>query len=93
MICDKKHKIFQYAEDTTLTLDCSSKTLFAALDTLYLFYILSRLKTNSLKTNIICPKEVFKPSISSFRWKLEWRSTTFNLFGVEFSVESENNLN
>ena len=53
MICGKGHKISQYADDTTMTLDGSSKYLFAVLDTLYLFYKLSRLKIKSLKTKVV----------------------------------------
>ena len=53
MISDEEHKISQYADDTSLTLDGSSKSLFAALDTLNIFYELSGLKINSLKTKVL----------------------------------------
>ena len=80
MICDKEHKISQYADDTTLNL---------ALDTLYLFYKLSGLKINSLKTKVVWigSKKFSNQVFHHSRWKLEWGSTNFNLLGVEFSVE------
>ena len=34
---NKEHKISQYANDTSLTLDCSPSSLFAAPDTLIFF--------------------------------------------------------
>ena len=81
VICDKEHKISQYAEDTTLTLEGSSKSLFAALDTLHLFYKPSGLKINSLKTKVIWigSKKFSNQVFHHSRWKLEWESTNFNL--------------
>ena len=35
---NKEHKISQYANDTSLTLDGSPSSLFAALDTLNFFF-------------------------------------------------------
>ena len=52
-IGDKEHKISQYADDTSLALDGSPKSLFSALDTLDFFSRLSGLKINSSKTKII----------------------------------------
>ena len=73
VICDKEHKISQYAEDTTLTLEGSSKSLFAALDTLHLFYKLSGLKINSLKTKVswIGSKKLSNQVFHHSRCKLE----------------------
>ena len=53
-IGDKEKKISQYADDTTLILDGSKNSLFAALDTLEFYSRLSGLKINSSKTKIIC---------------------------------------
>ena len=81
MICDKEHKISKNAEDTTLTLEGSSKSNFAALDTLHLFYKPSGLKINSLKTKVIWigSKKFSNQVFHHSRWKLEWESTNFNL--------------
>lgn len=49
----KEHKISQYADDTTLLLDGSPKSLFAALDTVDFFSTFSGLKINSSKTKIV----------------------------------------
>jgi hypothetical protein len=37
VINDKEHKLFQYADDTSLTLDGTPKSLFAVLDTVDFF--------------------------------------------------------
>ena len=65
------------------------QSLFAALDTLYLFYKLSGLKIKSLKTKVVWigSKKFSNQVFHHSRWKLEWGSTNFNLLGVEFSVE------
>lgn len=84
-----EHKISQYADDTSLILDGSPMSLFAALDTLEFFSHISGLKINSSKTKIVWigskkfSNEVFHHS----RWKLDWGSTSFNLLGIEFSVD------
>ena len=38
VINDKEHKISQYADDTSLTLDGSSESLFSALETIEFFF-------------------------------------------------------
>ena len=38
VINDKEHKISQYADDTSLTLDGSSESLFSALETIEIFF-------------------------------------------------------
>jgi hypothetical protein len=52
-IGDKEHKISQYVDDTSLSLDGTPKSLFSALDTLDFFSRISGLKVNSSKTKII----------------------------------------
>ena len=47
VIHDKEHKLSQYADDTSLALDGTPKSLFAALDTIDFFSKLSGLKINS----------------------------------------------
>ena len=53
MINDKEHKISQYADDTSLALDGSPSSLYAALDTLERYANFSGLKINSAKTKIV----------------------------------------
>ena len=52
-IGNKEHKISQYADDTSLALDGTPKSLFSALETLDFFYKLTGLKVNSSKTKIV----------------------------------------
>ena len=81
VINDKEHKLSQYADDTSLALDGTPKSLFAALDTIDFFSKFSGLKINTSKTKIIWigskkfSDEVFHHS----RWKLDWGCTDFNL--------------
>jgi hypothetical protein len=53
VINDKEHKISQYADDTSLALDGSVKSLHSALDTLERYANFSGLKINSAKTKLI----------------------------------------
>lgn len=94
MFNGKEHKISQYADDTTLVLDGSSESLFAALDTIDLFSTFSGLQINSSKTKIVWIGSNFfsKQVYHHTRWKLEWGCTKFNLLGIEFSVELEKNV-
>ena len=90
VINDKEHKISQYADDTSLTLDGSSESLFSALETIEFFSSFSGLKINTSKTKIVWigskkfSDQVFHHTRS--RWKLDWGSTTFTLLGINFSV-------
>ena len=76
-------------DDTTLALDGSPKSLFAALDTINYFSTFSGLKINSSKTKIVWigSKKFSKEVDHHARWKLEWGCSTFNLLGIEFSVD------
>lgn len=91
----KEHKISQYADDTTLLLDGSPKSLFAALDTVDFFSTFSGLKINSSKTKIVWigSKKFSKQVYHHTRWKLVWGCTTFSLLGIEFSIDLENIVN
>ena len=91
IVQNKEHKLSQYADDTSLTLDGSQESLFAALDTIEYFSKFSGLKINALKTKIVWigskrfSKEVFHHS----RWKLDWGATSFNLLGIHFTTDLE----
>ena len=66
-------------DDTSLTLDGSPNSLFAALDTLDFFSKFSGLKINCSKTKIIWigSKKFSSQVFHHSRWKLDWGSTTF----------------
>ena len=86
-----EHKISQYADDTSLALDGSPKSLFAALDTIEFFSSFSGLKINTSKTKIVWigSKKFSDQVFHHSRWKLEWGATTFDLLGIKFSVNLE----
>ena len=88
-IGNKEHKISQYADDTSLALDVTPKSLFSALETLDFFYKLTGLKVNSSKTKIVWigSKKFSNQVFHHSRWKLDWGSTSFNLLGIDFSVD------
>jgi exonuclease III len=90
-ISQREHKISQYADDTSLALDGSPASLFAALDTLDFFSKLSGLNVNSSKTKIIWigSKKFSNQVFHHPRWKLDWGSTSFSLLGIQFSVDLE----
>lgn len=73
----------------TLVLYGSPKSLFAALDTIDFYSSFSGLKINTGRTKIIwiCSKKFSDEVYHHTRWKLDWRSTTFNLLGIQFSVD------
>ena len=52
-INNTEHKISQYADDTSLALDGSPQSLFAALDTIEYFSSFSGLRINTSKTKIV----------------------------------------
>ena len=82
------HRITQYADDTTLILDGSERSLSAALNTLEYFSTISGLHINSSKTKIIWIgfKKFSKDVFHHVRWNLSWGETKFELLGIHFSV-------
>jgi hypothetical protein len=95
VINDEEHKISQYADDTSLALDGSEKSLFNALETLEFFSRLSGLKINTSKTKIIwIGSRKFSSDVYHHpRWKLDWGSTSFTLLGMVFSVDLDQIVN
>ena len=67
-----EYKFSHYADDTSLTLGGSEKSLYAALDTLEFYARLSGLKNNSSKTKIIWigSKKISSQVFPHVRWKL-----------------------
>ena len=75
-----EHKLSQYADDTSLALDGSPESLFAALDTIEYFASFSGLRINSSKTKIIWigSKKFSDQVFHHTRWKLDWAPPTYN---------------
>lgn len=80
-------KMVQFADDTTILLDGTQRSLQAALNTLEIFGTLSGLKINKDKTRLVWvgrkrrsrDKLITSPMMS-------WGHTSFNLLGLEYSV-------
>ena len=85
-IKDFEFKISQFADDTTLILDGSRKSLLAALNILELFGTLSGLKINSDKTKVIWIGKKKYSQENLIPKRFDWQSTKFNLLGLKFSV-------
>lgn len=89
-IDETEYLISQYADDTSLILDGSSRSLDASLRVLQLYADISGLKINLDKTNVIWigSKKHSQDSIC-VKWGLKWGSSTFTLLGIKFSVDLE----
>ena len=88
LLVDKEEiKLSQFADDTTIILDGSCKSLEAALNVIEIFGNMSGLKMNTSKTKVIWIGDKRHSSEKlPIRYKLEWGTTVFNLLGVQFSV-------
>ena len=80
-------KLTQFADDTTILLDGSKDSLQASLNTLEIFGTLSGLKVNVEKTQIVWigKKRQCKDKLDVSK-ELVWGNETFNLLGINFSV-------
>ena len=91
-------KLTQFADDTTLILDGTQRSLQADLNTLEIYGNFSGLKMNKEKTKVIWigrkknSKDKLKVSVN-----LDWGKSEFILLGITFNVDlvnmPENNLN
>ena len=93
-IKNQEYIISQFADDTTLFLDGSEKTLNSTLEMLEHFSHISGLKVNFDKTKLIWIGSM-KYSIRAIKtkWKLTWGETQFKLLGILFHVDLEKMLN
>ena len=81
-------KITQFADDTTLILDGSLKSLQAALNTIEIFGSISGLNMNSEKTKVIwLGRQNRQNDKLDVAYKLEWGTTEFKLLGINFSTD------
>ena len=84
----KQYKLVQFADDTTLILDGSLRSLQASLNILEIFGTLSGLKINHDKTKIIWTgKKRHSNDKLKVSVKLNWGESEFKLLGLQFSVE------
>ena len=84
-------KISQFADDTTLILDGSKRSLLAAMNTLEIFGSISGLKLNTEKTKLVwLGKKRHSQDKIETNYKLEWNVTEFRLLGLTFCVDLGN---
>ena len=86
-IHDEEILLSQYADDTSLILDGSEKSLETALNDLSFFSKVSGLRINYSKTQIIwIGSKKYSTDKLCNEWDLQWGKTNFNLLGIEFVV-------
>ena len=84
----KEYKLSQFADDTTLFLNGSKKSLQATLNILEIFGSLSGLKMNAEKTKIIwIGRKRFSKEKIDISLPLIWGNTKFDLLGIHFGVK------
>ena len=85
-----EYLLSQFADDTTLTLDGSEKSLYSALNTLEMLARFSGLKVNVDKSKLIWigSKKRCRYKLCN-QWNLDWSETEFNLLGIKFDVDFE----
>ena len=91
MIDLKEHLVSQYADDTSLTLDATERSLNATLKVLKFYADASGLRVNMDKTKV-----VWFGSMKNSKQKLcldenlSWEEGVFTLLGVKFTINLEN---
>ena len=82
-----EYELTQFADDTTIIMDGTEKTLQATLNTLEVFGTYSGLKMNTSKTKIIWigRKKFCKDKLHTTH-PLIWGESTFDLLGLSFTV-------
>ena len=91
-INNKEYTLSQYTDDTSVILDGSENSLRETLNVLHDFSIISGLKVNFDKTQVVwIGKEKFSSATIKTRWKLSWDKTDFKLLGIKFHEDLEKN--
>ena len=90
LVNNKEIKLSQFADDTTLTLDGSKKSLIASLEMLDDFYEVSVLRLNDTKTEAFwigsnCGKDPIQLTGRNFKWP----RYKVKALGVWFSTDPE----
>ena len=90
-INEKEVKLSQFADDTSLILDGSEKSLSAAMLDITKFGNLSGLKMNFSKTQVIwIGSKKYSNDRLCPEHNLQWGLTKFNLLGIDFDVNLHN---
>ena len=85
---NSEHKISQYADDTSVFLDGSEKSLKALLKELEYFARISGLKVNFDKTQLVwIGSKKFDQNSIKTKWKLIWGKQTFKMLGIDFNTD------
>ena len=85
-IADTEFTLSQFADNTTVLLDGSHKSLDEALRVLNRFAISSGLKVNESKTRVVWIGIMkFSGEIFNHRLKLDWTQIDFDILGIKFS--------
>ena len=85
-IADTEYTLSQFADDTTVLLDGSQKSLDEALRVLNRFAISSGLKVNASKTRAVWIGSMkFIGETFNHRLKLDWTQNDFDILGIIFS--------
>ena len=90
LVNNKEIKLSQYADDTTLTLDGSKKSLIASLEMLDDFYEVSGLRLNDTKTEAFwIGSNCGKDPIQLPGRKFKWPRYKVKALGLWFSIDPE----
>ena len=83
-----QYRLVQFADDTSLILDGSLRSLQASLNVLEIFGTLSGLKINHDKTKVIwIGKKRYSKDKLKIPVKLNWGESEFKLLGLHYSVD------
>ena len=86
-INDREIKLSQFADDTTLILDGTEKSLLSSMTEISKFGAISGLKINFSKTQVIwIGSKTYSSDKLCSGYKLQWGITRFNLLGIDFDV-------
>lgn len=85
-IGDTEYKLSQFADDTTMLLDGSEKSLHETFIILQRYAETSGLKVNDSKTRAVwIGSKKFSGETFNHRFKLDWSQTDFTILGIKFS--------
>ena len=89
-----EHKLSQFADDTSIILDGSEKSLNEALHELDWYAKLSGLNINFTKTQVVWigSKKYSNDTLGQHR-NLSWGKTSFKLLGINFYVDLDKIVN
>lgn len=83
---DTEYTLSQFADDTTVLLDGSEKSLNETLITLNKFAAASGLKVNASKTRAVwIGSQKYSGETFNHRLKLDWTQNDFDILGIKFS--------